>query len=117
MKWQVFVRFGINNTSPDANNRTNADVVAFTNQRRSELETAGLRKQGQRKTATYRGEMTTRAEVTGVCDALRSLIKELGDLEAGTKQARLDNIWLMINREDDGGADLTDRDADDTDMP
>lgn len=102
MKWQVFVRAGINNTSEKANNDTNGDVVAVTNSIRAKLEDAGLAKRKKpRKTATYRGEFQTTADVKKVCSAIGEVLVALADLEGDERSARLDNVWLLINREDD----------------
>ena len=99
MKWQVFVRAGITNTSAETNNVTNRDAVAVTNAIRSDLEGAKLKKKATRKTATYLGEVTSTDDVTKVATALASMLKRLAELEGSDKAARLDNVWLLINRE------------------
>jgi hypothetical protein len=76
------------------------------------LESSGLKKKGgRRKTATFRGEFSTPADIKKVCDALASALSTLAALEGSSKKARLDNLWLLINREAD---DSTGGDDDDT---
>jgi hypothetical protein len=101
MKWQVFVRVGINNTSLAANNSSNTDAAAATTKIRKALENAKIKKKSKRKTATFRAEVSSQADIQGVVDGLKSMLDTINSLEFSGKNARLDNVWILINREDD----------------